>query len=297
MISVVVCTRNRALSLERFLRHMSVIKQDPNLVWQLVVVDNGSDDATRAVIAAFTRSLPLQYEFEPRPGLSRARNRGIVAARCPIVAFTDDDCLVRHDWTSAIVGAFAKRPELSILGGKVERVDPGDYPVGTRMHDQAEEITTVGQILTLMIGCNMAFRRGVFDAVGLFDPAFGKGTRIGSAEDIDLLYRALKLGSRIAYAPEVVVRHAHGRNTPASLESVTRDYVKGRGAFYCKFIGDRQILKMAYWEVRSLLGERLALRRASRSSASLPSLAQGALYKALDGMSNGAARAMQRLTG
>jgi glycosyltransferase involved in cell wall biosynthesis len=296
MISVVVCTRNRALKLQLCLRHMSEIDLDLDLAWQLVIVDNDSEDGTRAVITQFSRSLPLQYAFEAKRGLSHARNRGIVEAQYPIIAFTDDDCLVSRDWAGGIVTEFAKNPGLSILGGRVELADAGDYPVARRIHDEAEQITTIEQIMTIMIGCNMAFRRSVFDAIGLFDPAFGKGTRIGSAEDIDFLYRALKGGSRIAYSPDVVVRHAHGRGTPASLESLTHDYVKGRGAFYCKFIGDRQIARMAYWEVRSLLRERLRLPAGSRSPKLLRSLAAGALYKLLDGMANGAAGAANRFT-
>jgi glycosyltransferase involved in cell wall biosynthesis len=296
MISVVICTRNRALKLERCLRHMSELNHDSDLAWQLVIVDNGSEDGTRAVIENFTRTLPIKYALEARRGLSYARNRGILEARYPIIAFTDDDCLVSRGWADAIVTEFAQHPGLSILGGRVELADAGDYPVAIRIHDQAAQIGSIEQILTMMSGCNMAFRSSVLDAVGLFDPAFGKGTRIGSAEDLDFLYRALKRGSRIAYSPDVVVRHAHGRNTPASLESVTHDYIKGRGAFYCKFIGDRQIAKMAYWEVRNLLMERLRLPAGSRSPKLLRSLAAGAVYKCLDGMASGAARAVNRLT-
>lgn len=287
MISIVVCTRNRALKLESCLRHMSEINLDPNLAWQLVIVDNNSDDGTRAVITKFTRSLPLQYAFEAKRGVSHARNRGIVEAQYPIIAFTDDDCLVSSDWADHILTRFANNPGLGVLGGRVELADARDYPIATRIHREARQITTIGQIMTLMIGCNMAVRRSVFDAIGLFDPAFGKGTRIGSAEDIDFLYRALKGGSRIAYSPDVVVFHAHGRDTPASLETVMHDYVKGRGAFYCKFFGDRQIAKMAYWEVRSLLKERLQLPTKSPSPTWLRSLAAGALYKLLDSTSNG----------
>jgi GT2 family glycosyltransferase len=295
LISVVICTRNRSLKLERCLRHLGEIQADSDLVLQLIVVDNDSQDDTKAVVDKLAGSLPLKYVFESGRGLSHARNRGIADAQYPIIAFTDDDCLVGSDWARTIVTEFEKDPELAILGGRVELADSGDYPVAIRIHDKPAEIATIGQIMRMMSGCNMAVRRRVFDEIGLFDPAFGKGTRIGSAEDTDFLYRALKHGSRIAYLPDVVVRHAHGRNTAAALESLTNDYVKGRGAFYCKFIGDRQIAKMAYWEVRKLLADRSRPRAGSRPQRLLRSLTVGALYKLADGVVNGAARAVNRL--
>src|SRR5687768_9512109 len=202
MISVVICTRDRASKLERCLAHMRANCSAPGFEWQLVVVDNASEDGTSAVISRFAGSLPLVSVFETRRGLSHARNRGIDAARYPIVAFTDDDCLVGAGWLRAILGEFATRPELSVLGGRVELADASDSPVSTRLHDRPERIATIAQILSLMSGCNMAFRREVFEAVGPFDPAFGKGRSIGSAEDIDLFYRALMAGIEIAYRPD-----------------------------------------------------------------------------------------------
>ena len=294
MISAVICTRNRAPKLERCLLQMAEHNPGATLVWQLVVVDNASEDDTRRVVDKFTATLPLKYVFEPKRGLSHARNRGILEAEYPIIAFTDDDCLVDRDWLAAMAAQFAKRNALAILGGRVELAHASDFPIATRTHDRPEEIATIKDTLAMMIGCNMAFRRSVFDEIGLFDPALGKGTRIGSAEDIDILYRALKCGCSIAYAPDVVVRHAHGRDTAALLEDVTQDYVRGRGAFYCKFIGDRHIAKMAYWEVLSLIKEQLGLRSGLEPARLLRGLAAGALYKLVDALVNGTAGNVNR---
>lgn len=296
MISAVICTRNRAPKLEHCLLHMAGLNRGVTPAWQLVVVDNGSEDDTRRVVDKFTTSLPLKYVFEAKRGLSHARNRGIFEAEYPIIAFTDDDCLVDSDWLAGVAAQFAKRDGLSILGGRVELAHASDFPVASRTHDRREEIATIEDILAMMIGCNMAFRRGVFDEIGLFDPALGKGTRIGSAEDIDILYRALKSGRSIAYSPDVVVRHAHGRDTEALLENVTHDYVRGRGAFYCKFIGDRHVARMAYWEVRSLIKEQLRFRTGSEPARLLRSLVAGAVYKLIDALVNGAAGSVSRPT-
>ncbi len=198
---------------------------------------------------------PVRYIFEAKQGLACARNRGIREANHPLLAFTDDDCLVDQNWMASILDEFAADSSLSILGGKVELADPEDRPIAIRLHSDKTEVASIGQLLALMIGCNMTFARGVFARIGLFDPKFGKGTRIGSFEDIDLLYRALKSGLKIAFSPRALVYHDHGRRAKDSVESVNDEYVKGRGAFYCKHIlrGDKQILKLSYWEILRLV--------------------------------------------
>jgi GT2 family glycosyltransferase len=277
VISVAVCTRNRASQLERCLRSMMTMDRD--VEWQLVVVDNGSCDDTKAVIERAAKWLPVTYVWEGKRGLSQARNRAIAASRYSLIAFTDDDCLPAQDWLIAVIRSFACDPALAILGGRVEPAGAGDPSVASRVHRHSERVSTAEQMIALMIGCNMSFRRDVFDTVGLFDAALGKGTAVGSAEDIDLMYRALREGLKLAYSPDVMVYHAHGRNTATDIESVSRDYVRGRGAFYWKFIGDRPIQRIAYWEVRGLLKGLVRRAQLSSSSAVLGSLAAGALHR------------------
>jgi GT2 family glycosyltransferase len=279
VISLVICTRNRATFLERALSHIADVDRagrHQGIVWELLVVDNRSEDHTKRCVEGFASLLPIKYVYEAKPGLSCARNRAIESASHSIIAFTDDDCLIGDDWLASVVRAFAGDPELAILGGRVELADPTDCRAGTRGHRNAARIISIDDVLDRMIGCNMAFSRRVFDSIGLFDPAFGRGTRIGSAEDIDIVYRALRHGARIAYLPEAVIYHAHGRKT--QLPDTLDDDVKGRGAFYCKFIlrGDLEVLKRGYWEVRSLFRSHFANRESARL---LRKLAAGAAYQ------------------
>jgi len=291
VISVVICTRDRASRLERCLEHLCAACEVPDAAWQLVVVDNASTDGTRAVVERYAARLPITYAFEPRPGLAHARNRGVAAAEHGLIAFTDDDCLVSPRWLRAIMQEFARHPTLSVLGGKVMLADTNDYPVSIRVHGRPERITTARQIMSIMSGSNMAFRREVFAEVGLFDPAFGKGRHTGSAEDIDMLYRVLKHACSIRYSPRPVVMHAHGRRTTEALLTLRRDYVRGRGAFYCKFLRDRQIARMAYWEVRRLVADLFRVPRDRDAPRVLAHLAAGAFYRFV----YGTAHSVQRL--
>ena len=185
------------------------------------------------------------------------------------------------------VDAFASRPKLAILGGMVVPASEGDRAVSLRMQAEARTIESADAILATMSGCNMAFRRGVFERVGLFDPAFGKGRRIGSAEDLDLMYRALRRECSILYLPHVVVRHAHGRDSATAIAEVHREYVRGRGAFYWKHITDREIARMAYWEIAGLIWRK---RRGAGAWRTLRTLAGGAACQSLRGPRGAAPR-------
>jgi GT2 family glycosyltransferase len=286
-ISVVVCTRDRARQLSACLHHLAQARSACGHASEIVVVDNGSQDDTRDVVRTHAEAQPIRYVLEARPGLSNARNRGIGAAHGALVAFTDDDCNVDRAWMQAIVDAFASRPQLSILGGMVAPASDSDRAVSLRTRAETKNVESADAILATMSGCNMAFRRDVFERIGCFDPAFGKGRRIGSAEDLDLMYRALRRGLSILYLPQVIVRHAHGRDSEVAVAEVNREYVRGRGAFYWKFITDREIARMAYWEVSGLFARK---RRDAGAWRTLRMLAAGAACQSLPGLRGTAPR-------
>src|SRR5262249_52705605 len=109
-LSVVVCTYNRSTSLRRTLAALEAQEVPPGLAWEIVIVDNNSSDDTRAVVDAFGTacSIPVRYAFEPRQGLSFARNTGVAHAKGEILACTDDDCRPEPTWIRHIVAGIAR---------------------------------------------------------------------------------------------------------------------------------------------------------------------------------------------
>jgi glycosyltransferase involved in cell wall biosynthesis len=250
-VSVIVCTRNRSPALAQLLDALTRLGIPRDLSWELVVVDNGSTDGTGILLDSFACRLPVRRIFEGRKGLSRARNAGLAAARGEILAFTDDDCIPSPDWLSNVVREFEHYPELAGLGGRVELHDPRDFPITIRTSRTREALTSPHQLPALMVGCNMAFRRGTVDAVGEFDATLGAGTPAGSAEDTDYLYRALLLGLRIEYVPDVLVAHNHGRRRAEEVAQLKRSYARGRGALLTKYLlrADRGMAYCAYYDL------------------------------------------------
>ncbi len=266
-VSVIVCTRNRCSALAQLLESLTLLASPADRGWELVVVDNGSTDATPVLLDSFAERLPITRAFEGRKGLSRARNAGLHAARGDFLAFTDDDCIPSPDWLTAIVREFDADTGLSGLGGRVELHDPRDFPITIRTSLEREPLTEVFQLPALMVGCNMAFRRSAVEAVGEFDVTLGAGTPVGSAEDTDYLYRALQLGLRIEYVPTVLVAHNHGRRNIEEVAQLKRSYARGRGALLTKYLmrADRAMAYCAYYDLRWNGRELLRALRSLRS--------------------------------
>jgi glycosyltransferase involved in cell wall biosynthesis len=119
VITVAICTLNRAESLRRTLDSLAAMRLPDDVDWEVVVVNNNCTDHTDEVIKAFADRLPIRREFEPERGLSHARNRAIDAAKGHYVVWTDDDVVVDPGWLAAYVEAFRRWPEAAVFGGPI----------------------------------------------------------------------------------------------------------------------------------------------------------------------------------
>ncbi|HKW94487.1 MAG TPA: glycosyltransferase [Methylomirabilota bacterium] len=213
-ISVVLSTYNRVQVLPLALQ--SLLDQDcASARYEVVVVDNNSTDGTRPVVESFAvKASNLRYVFEPTQGLSHARNAGILAARAPLIAFTDDDVRVSRDWVATIARLFAGHPEAACVGGKVLPSWAGPWPGWlTREHwsplallDYGDAPFHVNAARRLcLIGANSAYRREVFDRVGMFAPRVQAVGREVGTEDHELLLRLWRAGGQGLYWPGLTV--------------------------------------------------------------------------------------------
>jgi GT2 family glycosyltransferase len=250
-LSVLICTRNRAKSLAATLERFFAQRFAGDYEYELLIVDNASTDETKKVAERFASR--VRYLFENRPGLSRARNAAIKAAQGEILVFTDDDVLVAENWLDEIHREFSSDLSLSVLGGRVLLAREGLQEVAVFTLNERREIVFPNGGGVAM-GANMAFRREVFDRVGLFDVRLGAGTFFAGGEDIELFYRALKAGYKFVYAPNVLVYHDHDRETSQQACRLIYGYGKAYPAYILKhaLLGDRYAMRMVYWLLREL---------------------------------------------
>jgi GT2 family glycosyltransferase len=202
----------------------------------LLVVDNGSSDATPRVLAGFAASFrgTVRTLVEAKPGLARARNTGWIAAAGHIVVFTDDDCYPQPDYVDQILACFDEKP-VAFIGGRVLLHDPEDAPITIQLLDRRIDLPAHSFVAPGLIhGANFAFRREALQAIGGFDERLGAGTKLFSAEDTDALARASARGFSGAYDPRPVVYHHHRRRNSAEVQDMRKAYTIGGGAYWLK---------------------------------------------------------------
>ena len=214
-ISVIICTYNRADSLADTL-HCLTKQSYETANWELIVVDNNSNDNTKEIINQYSKKLPnLIYKFEIQQGLSYARNLGINSAYGEIIVFTDDDVLPEIDWLSQIQNNMGKY-NCDACGGYIApRWEAPPPPWLTEIFYGFLAIKTdingprrLSINDELPFGANMVFRKSMFSKYGLFDTQKGrKGNILAGGEDIEMFERIIQANRSVYYFPDIKVTH------------------------------------------------------------------------------------------
>ena len=216
--SVLVVTHNRAETLRHTLQHLvGMVSRHP---WELIVVDNNSADHTRTVVSDVARMAPVavRYVQERRPGKYGALNTGIQSAAGDFIAATDDDAYPRADWLDRVAEGF-EQFACGFVGGPVFPRWPSAPPAWLAEHsavyqkvlalqDYGTQPLEYGCGIAWPLGVNVAYRRSVFEAVGLFDGRLGRlaGTLRNQAQR-EWHLRARVAGVHGFYLPQMIVDH------------------------------------------------------------------------------------------
>ncbi|MFY9588474.1 MAG: glycosyltransferase [Actinomycetota bacterium] len=214
-VSVVIATHERAPLLPRLVAALEA--QTFNGAVEVIFVDDGSRDDTPRVLAdlAARSSLDIRVLGDGRNRRqAAARNIGWRAARAPVVAFTDDDCLPTPRWLEegmramngghrVVVGLTLPNPDQEHLNGPFSR---------TIVVTRSDYFET----------CNIFYRRSDVEAASGFDEAF---TSHGG-EDTDLGWRVTAAGADALFAPDALVHHDV---KPSDLRAATREALRWTG--------------------------------------------------------------------
>ncbi|MGZ3715656.1 MAG: glycosyltransferase family 2 protein [Ktedonobacterales bacterium] len=232
-VSVIIATRNRPRDI---VCAVGSVARGTEQLFEIVVVDQSDDDATSVALhEAYHEDARIRYLRDAARGAARARNLGLRATRANIMAIIDDDCLAPPHWLADILAAFERHPDVELLFGRVE-APPHDYrreviPVLLLAQRQRRvECSLRGRGGRLEgISANMAMRRSLFVALDGFNPRFGVGGERWSAEDLELHYRALRLGKHVLIEPGIAVLHL-GKRTMRDAWALWRRDALGCGA-------------------------------------------------------------------
>jgi len=217
LVTVAICTWNRAPLLRRALESLGAIELPEGVRFELLVVDNGSSDETPAVLREHASALPLRVVAEPEPGLSHARNRATAEARGELMVWTDDDVQVEPEWLAAYVEASRRHPDASFFGGA--SLAWFEQPPPAWIAESWERLADIWAIrllppepapidrTRLPVGANFAIRTGL-QRRHAYDPRLGRRRRERvSGEETAVLRRLLADGESGWWVPAARVRH------------------------------------------------------------------------------------------
>lgn len=271
LISAIICTHNREQYLGAAIDSLlaQTLAQTPNQTsqrYEIIVVDNASTDSTANIVKARLEAAGdsrLRYIYEPKLGLSVARNTGASEAKGQILAYLDDDAEASQGWLAELVAVFDAQEKVAIAGGKITLIWPpqaqpprwlsDDLSGSLGAYDLGDEQLYIQQPSLTPRGLNYAVRKQFLQDVGGFDTHLGRvGKNLLSNEEQQLTRIALDQGWQVAYVPSALVAHnvAPARMKPAWF--LSRSWWQGISESYREQASGTTGL----WQLRSG-GERL----------------------------------------
>jgi glycosyltransferase involved in cell wall biosynthesis len=184
--------------------------------FRVLVVDQNDDDRLGGLLRDHA-SLDVD-RLRARRGLSHARNAALGRVRADLVAFPDDDCAFPDDLLERVAQRFAEDPGIGGLTGRAADAQGHSSPSWAR----DGVVLTRENLWNRAISYTIFLRSSVVKAVGDFDEQLGLGadTPWSSGEEIDYLLRALSVGGRIEYDPNLLVLHHNPSFSPTALRAI-----------------------------------------------------------------------------
>lgn len=245
--TVIVCTYSMDLLPDTIDCINSLTEQSYRDMEILLVMDRND-----RLHEALKNSLPpsVQIVINEKPGLSEARNTGIRHAKGDLLVFIDDDAVADKEYLSNLLRNYQDDSVIG-AGGKILPKEKPNYPEelywigGFTYKGYPEERCSVRNVH----GCNMSFRKEVFDRAGLFDTKMGRvGRKLVTAEETEFSVRALDAfpDGRIVYDPSAIVYHKNHEYRQTYKYLVKRSFFEGQSKANIEKIHNKNKLSTEY---------------------------------------------------
>ncbi|MEL7835182.1 glycosyltransferase [Fodinibius sp. Rm-B-1B1-1] len=223
VVTFIICSYNRAHYLDDTLH--SLLKNQSSPDFELLVIDNNSNDETPEVVKKYQKSInkdgqPIRYIKETTQGLSHARNRGIKEADAPHIVFLDDDIRASESLIPAWISFFENHPDAIAAGGKIHVQFDAPRPKWMSHfllpllghHDLGSSPKKYPKN-KYPFGGNMGFKKSIFEDIEPFNPNLGrKGESLNAGEEKELFRRIREKHNDIYYIPDAFLYHRVGAN-------------------------------------------------------------------------------------
>jgi cellulose synthase/poly-beta-1,6-N-acetylglucosamine synthase-like glycosyltransferase len=198
-VSVVVPVRNGAATIAETLRSIAA-QNDGRQPFEIIVVEDGSDDGSRGVVERAAMDLPLTILQGPRRGAAAAVNAGLRAASHPIVAQVDQDVVLEREWLARLLPHFDDL-RVGAAQGRYTADRSASFFSRVMALDLEQRYVGLPDRIDHVCTGNTVYRAEALARVGLLDESFGYGY------DNDLSYRLGAAGYALVFCREARSRH------------------------------------------------------------------------------------------
>lgn len=264
-ITVLIATRDRAAILRESLEAMCRVRRD-TLSVELVVVDNGSTDDTRAVLEEFSRRLPLRHLSDPVPGKSHAINHALRNVKLgDIIVFTDDDISPEPSWLSEIADVCERWPDHAVFGGRIDPVWPCDHsPPNWANQDVIQSLAFARHHVADAeceyppdkdpFGGNFWVRRDSVKGVAFLEAIGAHPTQQKLGDETHFVRQLRRRGIIPIYAPRARVEHRIESGRTSKRAIYRRALQGGLGVVYVHGLPEKQLFQRSrsLWTLKRL---------------------------------------------
>jgi glycosyltransferase involved in cell wall biosynthesis len=221
-ISVVICCHNSSSRIGTTISHLAGQTGLNSDEWEVILVDNNSDDGTAELATNAWAQLQANALFrvvrEEKPGQLYARLRGLKEANSELIAFVDDDNWLQPHWLRNATTLMAAHPEVGALGGSIEAHYQQKPPGWIKQMESALACGTVSESYEeifesggLVAGAGCVVRKGCYnialETFGQFEQAGRTGSALSGGDDIEMLYKIQLAGFKVMKSGRLSLKH------------------------------------------------------------------------------------------
>lgn len=270
-VSVIIATHNGASTLPTVLDGYCQQAKEFD-AWELIIIDNGSSDATFEIARTYCADLPLTVLQHQTPGKNRALNLGVSKSKGDVLVFSDDDAIPQPGWFTSLLDLAATKPDYDIFGGRVDPKWPSEPPAWIDDIDTgAVYVVTPDDAVSgpTPNGANiwgpiMAVRRTLFSSGARFDECIGPSSdnpdyQMGS--ETEFIERMCDGGAKCWFSSDWKVWHIIRPHQFDPAWVLARAFRSGRGTFRKGQKTPKLLGNTPRWMVKALLIARFKLVR------------------------------------
>jgi hypothetical protein len=231
---------------------LASVRAQQGVTSEIIVVDNASKDRTVQVVRELGGDIRL-IENKDNVGFGRGCNQGFAISRGRFVFLLNPDArLVGENALALLCRALEAHPGWGMAGTRLLSPQGTVFPPNTDYPGQERARNNFDSLpgsISWVMGASMFIRRGVYDALGGFDPGF-----FLYAEETDFCLRLRQLGHEIGYVDSVEVRHIGGASEcQRDPCEVWTQRMRGLYRFWSKHYLPEDVVRLVRWDrLRSL---------------------------------------------